>query len=58
MVQLVMKTYSRRQISTGTKFEVSHNILVDFGQSGPSIRLVIKIISNIITMRDYFWCVP
>ena len=33
------ETYSRRQISTGTKFEVSHlhNIFVDFGQSGPSM---------------------
>ena len=29
---------SRRQINTGTKFEVSHlhNIFVDIGQSGPS----------------------
>ena len=34
------KTYSRRQINTGTKFEVSHlhNIFVDIGQSGPSIK--------------------
>ena len=33
------ETYSRRQISTGTKFEVSHlhNIFVDIGQSGPSM---------------------
>ena len=46
---------SRRQISTGTKFEVSqlYNVFVDFGQSGPSIGLVIKIIS-IITMKYYF----
>ena len=31
--------YSRRQINTGTKFEVSHlhNIFVDIGQSGPSM---------------------
>ena len=30
------ETYSRRQINTGTKFEVSHlhNIFVDIGQSG------------------------
>ena len=29
----------RRQINTGTKFEVSHlhNIFVDIGQSGPSM---------------------
>ena len=33
------ETYSRRQINTGTKFEVSHlhNIFVDIGQSGPSM---------------------
>ena len=32
------ETYSRRQINTGTKFEVSHlhNIFVDIGQSGLS----------------------
>ena len=31
------ETYSRRQINTGTKCEVSHlhNIFVDIGQSGP-----------------------
>ena len=33
------ETYSRRQINTGTKFEVSHlhSIFVDIGQSGPSM---------------------
>ena len=33
------ETYSRRQMNTGTKFEVSHlhNIFVDIGQSGPSM---------------------
>ena len=33
------ETYSRRQINTGTKFEVSHlhNIFEDIEQSGPSM---------------------
>ena len=33
------ETYSRRQINTGTTFEVSHldNVFVDIGQSDPSM---------------------
>ena len=36
---ITVETYSRRQINTGTKFEVSHlhNIFVDIGQSGLSM---------------------